>query len=155
MVEKLKEATESTMKKPNLLSNGFRRAGICPWNPSAVDTEKLRPATDFSSGDVHGEHVEPMQEDNSPGEPSLVDNSPGGSSHVDNSPGGSFLVDNSPGGFSHVGNSPGGSSHVVNRPGGSSHVDNSPGGSSHVDVSSGVGVSSSQIITLQKLFFLE
>ena len=43
----LHKATEICLNKPDLLSNGFRRSGICPFNPRAPDRDKLLPATIF------------------------------------------------------------------------------------------------------------
>ena len=49
IVALLHKATELCLEKPGIISNGFRRAGISPWNPSAPDTSKLLPGTVFQS----------------------------------------------------------------------------------------------------------
>ena len=47
VVALLHQATELCLEKPGIISNGFRRAGISPWDPSAPDTSKLLPGTVF------------------------------------------------------------------------------------------------------------
>ena len=49
VVPLLRMATEEILQeKPNLISNGFRRGGLCPWNPEAIDKSKMLPATVFA-----------------------------------------------------------------------------------------------------------
>ena len=43
-------ATENCLKKPGLITNGFRRAGLSPWNPESPDTSKLIPSSIFEAG---------------------------------------------------------------------------------------------------------
>ena len=43
----LQQATEICLNKPNLIPNGFRRSGICPFDPNAPNRNKLLPATIF------------------------------------------------------------------------------------------------------------
>ena len=43
----LHKVTENCLRKPDLLANGFKRSGICPFNPGAPDKSKLLPATIF------------------------------------------------------------------------------------------------------------
>ena len=45
----LKEATEVCLTKPGLVENGFKRAGLFPWDKSAPDVSKLLPGTVFNS----------------------------------------------------------------------------------------------------------
>ena len=45
----LNEATETCLAKPNLVQNGFKRAGLFPWNKAAPDRSKLLPGTVFTS----------------------------------------------------------------------------------------------------------
>ena len=49
IVALLHQATELCLEKPGIISNGFRRAGISPWDPSAPDISKLLPGTVFQS----------------------------------------------------------------------------------------------------------
>ena len=42
-------ATEKCLRSnPALISNGFKRAGIYPWNPSEPDVNKLLPSSIFT-----------------------------------------------------------------------------------------------------------
>ena len=45
----LHEASEMCLANPSLIPNGFKRAGLFPWNPSAPDKTKLLPGTVYSS----------------------------------------------------------------------------------------------------------
>ena len=45
----LQKATEICLSKPDLIPNGFRRSGICPFDPRVPDRDKLLPATIFES----------------------------------------------------------------------------------------------------------
>ena len=56
----LREATEVCLQRADLLPNGFRRAGISPWNTEAPDRTKLLPGTIFQSGvnELMSEQVE-------------------------------------------------------------------------------------------------
>ena len=55
MIGLLQEVTEKCLSKPCLLQNGFKRAGIFPWNKAAPDRSKLLPGTVFaSSNDSQG-----------------------------------------------------------------------------------------------------
>ena len=49
VVPLLREAVEEVLTKPSIIINGFRRAGLVPWDPSAVDTRKTLPSTVFAS----------------------------------------------------------------------------------------------------------
>ena len=44
----LYEATEQCLSNSSLIPNGFRRAGLLPWNPNAPDKTKLLPGTIYS-----------------------------------------------------------------------------------------------------------
>ena len=44
----LHEATEICLANPSLIPNGFKRAGLLPWNPSAPDHTKLLPGTVYA-----------------------------------------------------------------------------------------------------------
>ena len=56
----LREATELCLQKSALIPNGFRRAGLYPWNREAPDTTKLIPGTVFQSGPTQ---VQPIQKE--------------------------------------------------------------------------------------------
>jgi hypothetical protein len=45
----LYKATENCLTKPDLISNGFKRAGIVPWDKMAPDLSKLLPSTVFEN----------------------------------------------------------------------------------------------------------
>ena len=45
----LHEVTESCLRKPKLVQNGFKRAGLFPWDKTAPDRSKLLPGTVFSA----------------------------------------------------------------------------------------------------------
>ena len=48
----LRRATEYILStKPNCISNGFRRAGIVPWNLAALDLAKMAPSSVFAPPD--------------------------------------------------------------------------------------------------------
>ena len=47
----LHQATENCLAKQGIISNGFRRAGLYPWNPSAPDVSKLLSGTLFAGPD--------------------------------------------------------------------------------------------------------
>ena len=67
----LHRATEICLTKPDLIPNGFRRSGICPFNPSAPNKDKLLPATIF---EVSPENPSPLVDKPSIDSPSpLVD----------------------------------------------------------------------------------
>jgi hypothetical protein len=44
----LQKATEKCLDKEGIISNGFRRAGLTPWDTTAPDVSKLLPGTIFS-----------------------------------------------------------------------------------------------------------
>ena len=47
----LQAATESILQsKPGLIGNGFRKAGIFPWNTDAVDMTRMGPSAVFQDG---------------------------------------------------------------------------------------------------------
>ena len=46
----LHEATENCLIKGQIIENGFKRAGLFPWDPSAPDVTKLLPGTVFETG---------------------------------------------------------------------------------------------------------
>ena len=48
VVPLLREAVEEVLTKPSIISNGFKRAGLLPWDPTAVDVRKLLPSTIFA-----------------------------------------------------------------------------------------------------------
>ena len=52
IVALLRVATELCLEKPDLILNGFRRAGIFPWDPLAPDTSKLLPGTIFQTTQI-------------------------------------------------------------------------------------------------------
>ena len=45
----LKEVTEHCLAKPSLTQNGFKKAGLFPWNKAAPDRSKLLPSTVFAN----------------------------------------------------------------------------------------------------------
>ena len=45
----LRQATENTFSRPEIISSGFRRAGLFPWNTDAPDISKLLPGSVFVS----------------------------------------------------------------------------------------------------------
>ena len=45
----LYQGTENCLSRPDLIGNGFRRAGIHPWNKAAPDKAKLLPGTLFEA----------------------------------------------------------------------------------------------------------
>lgn len=47
----LHQATENCLAKQGIISNGFRRAGLYPWDPTAPDVSKLLPGTIFANPD--------------------------------------------------------------------------------------------------------
>ena len=47
----LHQATENCLAKQGIISNGFRRAGLYPWDPTAPDVSKLLPGTIFANQD--------------------------------------------------------------------------------------------------------
>ena len=51
MVVLLHQATENCLAKQGIISNGFRRAGLYSWEPSAPDVSKLLPGTIFANQD--------------------------------------------------------------------------------------------------------
>ena len=44
----LQKATEKCLDKDGIISNGFRRAGLTPWDTTAPDVTKLLPGTIFN-----------------------------------------------------------------------------------------------------------
>ena len=45
----LREAVEEVLKKsPDTIASGFRRAGLYPWDPSAIDQDKMLPSSVFA-----------------------------------------------------------------------------------------------------------
>ena len=48
----LHQATENCLNKPGVIENGFKRAGLYPWNKGAPDTTKLMPGTIFTVSSV-------------------------------------------------------------------------------------------------------
>ena len=44
----LHQATENCLAKDGIVSKGFKRSGLYPWNPSAPDVSKLLPGTIFA-----------------------------------------------------------------------------------------------------------
>ena len=48
----LRQAVEQCLEKKDVIPNGFRRAGIVPWNREAPDTSKLLPGTIFQPSQV-------------------------------------------------------------------------------------------------------
>ena len=49
VVPLVRESAEEIIKEtPRLIPNGFKRSGLCPWNPSAPDKNKMLPSTIFS-----------------------------------------------------------------------------------------------------------
>ena len=74
----LYQATENCLSKPSVISNGFKRAGIQPWDKMAPDTTKLLPGTVFENST--------STEDPSS---SPVDSSSPSSAHPSTCPGGS------------------------------------------------------------------
>ena len=48
VVPVLRDATESILtNKPSIIGNGFRKAGLFPWNPNAVDKKRMGPSSVF------------------------------------------------------------------------------------------------------------
>ena len=47
IVALLHQATELCLEKPDLISNGFKRSGLFPWNVLAPDKSKLLPGSVF------------------------------------------------------------------------------------------------------------
>ena len=45
----LHEATEMCLSNPSIISNGFKRAGLFPWDPNAQDRTKLLPGSVYAS----------------------------------------------------------------------------------------------------------
>ena len=65
VVPLLRESVEELLMRPEVIVNGFRRAGIVPWDPSAIDTRKMIPSSIFSRPpapevEIGGLQVEPM-----------------------------------------------------------------------------------------------
>ena len=49
MVPLLRASVEELLvSRPEVIVSGFRRAGLVPWNPSAVEQEKLAPSSIFA-----------------------------------------------------------------------------------------------------------
>lgn len=49
IVRLIREVTEQILQnKPDVIPNGFRRGGLCPWDPSAPDQAKMLPSKVFS-----------------------------------------------------------------------------------------------------------
>ena len=45
----LRQATEKTLSRPEIISSGFKRAGLFPWNTDAPNISKLLPGSVFQS----------------------------------------------------------------------------------------------------------
>ena len=46
VVPLVRESVEDILEdKPGLIANGFKRSGLCPWNPAAPDKNKMLPST--------------------------------------------------------------------------------------------------------------
>ena len=60
IVALLHQATELCLDKPDLISNGFKRCGLYPWNVLAPDTSKLLPGTVFVTPTQPSPVTEPM-----------------------------------------------------------------------------------------------
>ena len=53
------------LDKPDIIANGFKRAGLSPWNTNAPDKAKLLPGTIFQASDVPAQVGTPqLMEDN-------------------------------------------------------------------------------------------
>ena len=51
VVPLLQAATESILQnKPGLIGNGFRKAGLFPWNTDAVDMTRMGPSAVYQEG---------------------------------------------------------------------------------------------------------
>ena len=53
IVPLLHSATEKCLKTPNLISNGFKRTGIIPWDTEAPNYDKLLPGTIFEGSQLN------------------------------------------------------------------------------------------------------
>ena len=53
----LHQATENCLAKEGIIKNGFKRAGLVPWDPSAPDVSKLLPGTIFSGQSFNANEV--------------------------------------------------------------------------------------------------
>ena len=49
---------EMLTERPEVIENGFRRAGLVPWDPSAIDQRKMMPSSVFASPSSAGEDLE-------------------------------------------------------------------------------------------------
>ena len=75
IVALLHKTTELCLAKPKLIANGFRRAGIFPWNPQAPDKDKLLPGTIFQTS-CDGPSHSPVQSIQPIVTPIFVDTTP-------------------------------------------------------------------------------
>ena len=50
VVHLLREATEKCLQNKSLIAQGFKRAGLFPWDPSKPDKSKLKPSSIYASG---------------------------------------------------------------------------------------------------------
>ena len=65
VVPLLQQATEEILgNKPHIIGKGFLKAGICPWNPNAVDMTRMEPSTVFSRDVISDGRVSQDQEPN-------------------------------------------------------------------------------------------
>ena len=80
VVPLLRESMEEMLtQSPGVIGNGFRRAGLVPWDPSAPDSQKMLPSTIFAKPADQGKaHIETRitEEDQQQSRPSTI-NDPG------------------------------------------------------------------------------
>ena len=58
VVPLLIESVEELLTRPEVIVNGFRYAGIVPWDPSAVNKKKMIPSSVFAKPSIEVESVE-------------------------------------------------------------------------------------------------
>ena len=59
----LQEVTEACLNKAGIVQNGFKRAGLYPWDKTAPDRSKLLPGTVFETGQAQNNNVLDEQTD--------------------------------------------------------------------------------------------
>ena len=57
MEEVLYPVTEGILENPSIIINGFKRAGLYPWNPEAPDKIKLLPGSIYTADPIESPHL--------------------------------------------------------------------------------------------------
>ena len=62
MVPLLRESVEELLTRPEVIVNGFRCAGIVPWDPSTVNIKKIIPSSAFAKPSIEVQSIEKSED---------------------------------------------------------------------------------------------